>query len=112
MTVLLLIPTLFSLLVLAAHFTRAGQPWLACLSLALGALTLVRRRWAATVLQVGLILGAVEWVRTTVAYVQVRQELGLPSGRLMLILGGVAALSALAALPYRTRTLRRRFARP
>jgi len=30
----------------------------------------------------------------------------------LLILGAVAALSALAALPYRTRTLRRRFARP
>lgn len=112
MTALLLMPTLLSLLVLAAHFLRAGQPWLAAASLALGTLTLVPRRWAAWTLQAGLLLGAAEWVRTTMVYVQARQAMGMPSGRLMVILGSVALVTALAASLYRTPRLRRRFARP
>ena len=109
MTALLLVPTILSLLLLAAHFGRAGQPPLLWLSLAVAALVFVPRRWAAWLLQTVLLFGAVEWVRTTVVLVTMRQAMGLPSGRLAIILGAVALLSVLAAALYQRPRLRRRF---
>ena len=62
---LLLGPPALSLLVLAAHFLRGGDllPLLACIALL--PLLAVPRPWATRVLQVALLLGAIEWIRTT-----------------------------------------------
>ena len=64
MVALLLLPVVASLLVLAAHFLRSGNIALVVLVLVFMALLAVRRRWAARLVQVALLLGAVEWVRT------------------------------------------------
>ena len=107
MTGLLLVPPALSLLVLAAHFLRAGVALLALGALGTLALLFVRRRWAAQVVQSVLVLGALEWVRALVVLTGERMSEGLPYGRMVVILGVVATVAAASALAFRGRTLRR-----
>ena len=104
----LLAPAL-SFVVLAAHFHRAGLVLGVVLCLALVALLAVPRACAARVVQAGLALGALEWLRTLVLLVQMRLALEQPWLRLALILGVVAALTALSALVFHRPLLRDRF---
>ena len=100
-TFLRALPVALSALVLAAHFYRARQMPFVALALALPLLLLVRERWSARVVQAGLVLGALEWVRTLAFFAGQRMEVGRPWGRLAVILGVVAALTALSALAVR-----------
>src|SRR5512140_2245025 len=93
-TILLLLPAALAALVLAAHFLRAGNPVLMLAALALIALMFVRRAWAARVIQLGLVLGTLEWVSTLVLLVSVRRHTGQPFTRMAIILGTVAAVTA------------------
>jgi len=104
---LLLVPPVLSLLVLGAHFLRAGTPLLVGVALGTLVLLFVRRRWAARAAQIVLVLGALEWVRALVALTGERMSEGLPYGRMVVILGVVAAVTAASALAFRGRTLRR-----
>ncbi len=63
MTGLGLTLTLLSLLVLGAHFLRAGQTGLVAAALALAALAFLRRPWVRRGLQVALLAAAVIWAR-------------------------------------------------
>lgn len=106
---LLTLPTL-SLTVLGAHFYRADE----LLLLALCALLLVlmlawRRVWVVRLLQLGLMLGAAEWLWTIFLLVQQRLALGQPWQRMALILLAVALVTALSALVFRHPRLRQRF---
>ena len=92
------LPVVLAVLVLAAHFFRARQMPLVVLSLALPLLLLVRERWSARAVQAGLVLGALEWVRTLALFAGQRVEAGRPWGRLAAILGVVGGLTALSAL--------------
>ena len=94
--VLRALPVVLSALVLAAHFYRARSLALVALALALPLLLLVRERWSARAVQAGLVLGGLEWVRTLAFFAGQRMEAGRPWTRLAVILGVVAALSALA----------------
>lgn len=107
MTILLLVPPALSLLVLGAHFLRAGVPVLVLVALGALVLLFVRRRWAARTAQVVLALGALEWVRALVVLTGERLSEGLPYGRMVAILGVVAAVAAASALAFQGRTLRR-----
>jgi hypothetical protein len=100
-TLLRALPVALSALVLAAHFYRARQMPFVALSLALPLLLLVRDRWSARTVQAGLVLGALEWLRTLAYFAGQRMEVGRPWGRLAVILGVVAALTALSALAVR-----------
>lgn len=104
-----LLPVGLSALVLAAHFFRSGNVPLLLASLAMICLMFVRRSWAARVIQLGLLFGTIEWVRTLMLLIATRKELGQPYTRLGVILGAVAAVTAASALVFRTRRLRRRF---
>jgi hypothetical protein len=112
MLAVLLAPIALAAAVLAAHFYRAGQFVPAVAALVVLALLFVRRPWAARGLQVALLLGALEWVRTLVALVDVRQAMGQPWQRLALILGTVAVGTALAAPVFRSRAVRAHFRLP
>jgi hypothetical protein len=109
MTILCLIPPVIGFLLLAAHFHRADNhlATLACL-LVIG-LCYVRRPWSARTLQVLLLLGAIEWLRSAASLVLARSAMGEPMLRLALILGGVALFTALSALVFRTGRLRAHF---
>ena len=96
-----------ALLLLAAHFFRAGLLPLAALSVGSIGLLFVRRPWAATALQAGLWLGTLEWLRTAWLIAARRAAEGQPYARMLFILGAVAAVTLLAALVLRHEKARR-----
>ena len=109
---LLLIPTLLSVLVLAAHFFRAGELALMLICLSSPLLLLVRRRWATRLLQVVLVIGALEWVRTTLQIHAIRVEQGREWQRMAIILLSVAAFTVCSALPFFMPAMRRHYCAP
>lgn len=96
----------FALLLLAAHFFRAGLTPLTVLCVLLVALLFVRATWAVRAVQVALALGAVEWLRTAWVFAAARAAQGQPYGRLLAILGTVTAVTAVAACLLSGRTVR------
>jgi len=105
MIALQMLPIALSLIVLGAHFLRAGNSVMLVIVLALLALLPVRRWWAARTVQAGLIVGALEWTRTLMALARLRAEAGEPATRLVLILGGVALWTGLSAFLFQTTRL-------
>lgn len=101
MTALRVLPLVLSCLVMAAHLLRWGGLPGALAVLAVPLLLLLRHRAAVLVVQGLLVLFALEWVRTAIALGAARAEVGAPMGRMLAIVLGVAALTALAALPLR-----------
>jgi hypothetical protein len=101
-----------ALLLLGAHFFRAALVPLTVACLGLVALLFVRARWAWLALQAALLAGALEWLRTAWQLAAARAAVGQPYARLLVILGGVALVTALAALVLRTRTARVHFGGP
>jgi len=109
----LLTPAGLSALVLGAHFLRRGQAALVVAALALVALLFVRRAWAARVVQLALLAGALEWLRTLAVLLPARRAAGEPWLRLVVILGAVVLVAVAGALLFETARLRDRFrARP
>lgn len=104
-----LVPVILSLLVLGAHFFRAGQFPFVALVLALLGIVWVRRPWAARVLQAALVLGALEWGRSLVEIANRRLHEGQPWVRLVVILGSVTLVTALSALAFQAPAMRRRY---
>ena len=104
-----LLPVVLSMLLLGAHFLRGGWTWLAAACVAAPLLLLVRARWIARLLQVVLVLGAAEWVRTLVAFVSARIDGGQDWTRLAVILGSVAIFTLASAAVFEGRALRRRY---
>lgn len=109
MTALLFFLPTLSLLVLGAHFYRAGQLPLVIAAVALIGVQFVRRAWVPRLLEAALVLGAAEWVRTLLVLRAARLAGGEPATRLVMILAGVAAVTFLSAFVYRTSRLRRRY---
>lgn len=87
-----------ALLLLAAHFFRAGLVVLAAGSCALIVLLFVPRTWAARVVRGILVLGTVEWLRTAWVIAEHRMAMGQPFGRMLVILGTVAVITLAGAL--------------
>lgn len=108
---LLVLPAL-ALLLLGAHFFRAALVPLTVVCLGLIALLFVRARWAWLTLQVALAIGTLEWLRTAWEFASLRAAMGQPYARLLVILGSVVLVTALAALALRTRTAREHFRSP
>ena len=105
--VLLYIPIVLSLAVLGAHFMRYGN-WIGVLgSLLVIALLFVQRSWAARVIQVVLLLGALEWAHTLYELVQIRAAHGQPFMRMAVIIGVVQTVTLLSALLFQVPVLKR-----
>ena len=104
---LFFLPVVFSLVLLGAHFLRYGNSIGVLGSLLLVALLMVRRRWVARLVQVVLILGTLEWVRTLHELAQVRVATGQPFIRMTVILGVVAAVTFCSALLFQSGALKR-----
>jgi hypothetical protein len=109
MSMLYLIPPVGAFLLLAAHFYRSENLLIAVVCFLAIFLVFVRRPWAAYTMQICLVLGAVEWLRSTLSLVQSRSASGEPFLRLAIILGSVTLFTALASLVFRTRKLRDHF---
>lgn len=104
-----LIPVFLSLLLLAAHFFRAGQMVLAVIPLLLFVPLVLRERWVPWLVQTVLLLGALEWVWTLYTVAQIRIAHGMDWQRMAIILGAVALFTALSSLVFRSRGLRQRY---
>jgi hypothetical protein len=104
-----LIPVLISVLLMAAHFSRADNTALVIVSLAFPLILLVRRPWVARVTQVALLVAGLEWIRTLVVIAARRQAAGEPWVRMAVILGVVAAFTVGSAMVFRSRGLKERY---
>lgn len=102
MPILRLLPAAFALLVLAAHFYRAGLMFLVPACIGLLVLLFVRLQWVPRVVILALVLGTAEWIRTLLQLAGERLDAGEPYMRLVAILGGVAVATLLAAWPLRS----------
>ena len=105
--VLLYLPIVLSVALLGAHFMRDGNFFGVAAAVLLIALLFMRKAWVAGLMQAVLVLGALEWLRTLYALVQLRIALDQPYLRMVIILGIVAVLTSCSALLFRTATLRR-----
>jgi hypothetical protein len=112
MNFLRLLPVIISFLLLAAHFYRAGQLVPAIASLCFLLLLMIRKAWVPWVIQLTLLIGAVEWLRTLAFIAQMRIEFAMPWARLAIILGSVALFTALSGLVFRNKNLRKRYSGP
>jgi len=110
MNLLRLLPVILSMLLLAAHFYRAGLVPLTVVCLVLPLLLLPRRAWVPGLFQVLLLLGALEWLRTLYGFAAMRIAFGEPWMRLAIILGTVALFTGLSGLVFRKRALREYYA--
>jgi hypothetical protein len=109
MVVLYLFPPVIGFLLLAAHFFRSENLLIALVSFLAIFLVFVRRPWAAYTIQVFLVLGSVEWLRSTISLVLSRSASGEPFLRLAIILGSVTLFTALSTLAFLTGKLRDHF---
>jgi len=92
------IPAILSAALIAAHFLRSGQYPLVVVSLAFPLLLLARKAWAVWIVQLLLVLAAVEWIRTTVQLVAERRVAGQSFTGAVIILAVVALLTIASAL--------------
>jgi hypothetical protein len=102
-------PVVLSFVILAAHFMRYGNFFLLFVTLLLPVLLFVRKPWAARVIQAALLLGVFEWAHTLYELVQMRAAQGQPYGRMLAILGVVAAMTFCSALLFQSKTFRRTY---
>ena len=109
MNALKLVPVILSALLLAAHFLRAELFPLVALSLAFPILLLSKRPWSVRLVQIILVLGALEWIRTLLILVDERRTAGQPSTRLAIILGLVAVFTACSVLVFCWASLKKRY---
>lgn len=105
--VLLYIPIVLSFVVLGAHFLRYGNSIGVFVALALTGLLFVRRPWVARLMQVVLVLGTLEWLRTMYELGHMRALHGQPYGRMLVILGIVATVTLCSALLFQSATLKK-----
>ena len=103
------LPVIFSFLLLSAHFYRAGLVIPAGISIAIPLFLLFRESWVPRLLQVLLLLGALEWLRILILFAGLRIEIGQPWTRLAIILGAVALFTALSGLVFRSESVRSRY---
>ena len=105
--VLLYVPIVLSLAVLGAHFLRYGNSVGVFAALVIIGLLFVRRPWVARLVQIVLVLGTLEWMRTMYELAQMRALQGQPYGRMLIILGVVAAVTLCSALLFQSATLKK-----
>lgn len=105
MKALFYVPVVLSLVILGAHFLRSGNEIGVAASLVLIGLLFIRQAWAARLIQVALVLGALEWLRTLYTLAQWRASQGEPVARMVAIIGAVAAVTFFSALLFQSKTL-------
>lgn len=106
-----LIPPVLAALLMAAHFSRVNNDWLAIFCLALPFLLFIKKLWIKRVYQILLIIGCLVWVERTVVLVRMRQEAGDTWIRLSIILIAVAMFTMLSSLSFETKKARKRYER-
>lgn len=107
MNAIRLFPVILSFFILAAHFYRAGHNVLVITCIVMPFLLFVKKPLSVRILQIALIAGSVEWLRSMFVFIEIRQQFGMPYARLAIILGAVAAVTALSALVFQSRPMKK-----
>ncbi|MEI7761981.1 MAG: hypothetical protein WCI85_02000 [Comamonadaceae bacterium] len=97
---------LLAVLMMAAHFFRAGNWSLVALCLAAPLLFFYKKRWSLLLLQLGAYCASATWLAATLSLVQMRQQSGRSWTAAFLILGSVMLLTLLAGLLLNSRRMR------
>ena len=98
MLIFRLIPVLISFALIAAHFSRADQPILLVISLAIPFILFIKKRIVVRIIQIVLIFAGAEWIRAMLSYIEVRKSVGDDWTRLAIILSVVAIYTAASGL--------------
>ncbi|MFT5701232.1 MAG: hypothetical protein ACI8ZB_004121 [Desulforhopalus sp.] len=109
MNIILLVPVVLSFFLLGAHFLREGQTLIVFCVVLLPFLLAIRKPWVVRLLQFLLVAGALEWMRTLLFLRAIRIEQGMPWMRLVLIVGGVAMVTACSALVFYHASLKNKY---
>ena len=104
-----LIPIYISALLLGAHFMRLGFYPVVALCVLFPFLLFIKNKWIVRTIQIILILGAIEWIRTLYVFASEREEMGEPWTRLAIILGSVALFTGCSSLVFLFKSLRKRY---
>ena len=96
---------------LAAHFFRYGWVFLAITSLIFPFFLLIRKPWTSIVIQIALLLGAIEWARTLIITVQYRMDYDLPWIRMAVILAAIVLINLYAAMVLQSSSLKKMYNR-
>lgn len=107
MNIFRLSPVILSFLMLSAHFYRSDIFVLSILCLLIPFTLFIRNIWIPRIFQILLILGAIEWIRTILIFVEERQMYDMPWVRLAVILGSVALFTALSGLLFQLKSIKR-----
>jgi len=105
----LLVPAIFALLVLAAHFSRQDLTIVGIVALGMIPLLFVKKAYALWIVQIVLIAGSLEWVRSTLAYIKVRKMIEDDWTRLAIILFSVAAFTLISGLLLSLKSVRKNY---
>ncbi len=106
-----ILPILSSIL-LAAHFSRIQQDGLALTALLFPLILLIKRTWVRRIYQLVLVFGGMVWFERLIYLRSIRISEGRPWIRLAAILGAVALMTFLSALPLEKDKLRRLYRYP
>ena len=104
-----LLPVIFSFLILSAHFSRGDMFFLSLLFLILPLLLIIKKQWVVRLIQIILVIGSLEWIRSLFIYVNQRQAIDEPYLRLIIIIGIIALFTGLSAFVFRNEKLRERY---
>jgi len=104
-----LFPVILSLLILAAHFSRADNTFFMIIALILIAVLFIQKPLTARIVQIALVLGTLEWVRTTYYLAAGRIENDQSWIRLVTILGFVSLFTLASALVFYREPLKKRY---
>lgn len=85
-------------MLLAAHFSRAQNDWLALFSLLFPFILFIRKRWTLRIYQTYLIVGGLIWIERIFYYARLRESQEQPWVRLAIILSLVALFTWISAL--------------
>ena len=83
--------------------------FLSLLFLILPLLLLIKKQWVVRLIQIILVIGSLEWIRSLFIYVNQRQAIDEPYLRLIIIIGIIALFTGLSALVFRNEKLRERY---
>jgi len=99
----------FASLLLAAHFSRIQNDWLALACLLFPLILLVKKRWILMIYQTYLAVGGIVWIARIVELVHMRQSEGQPWLRLAIILFVVALFTFLSALIFQNKKIKKTY---
>jgi hypothetical protein len=106
---LLFILPVLSCLLLAAHFSRVDNNWIAIACLLFPLILFTKKRWVMRVFQLFLLAGGLIWIERTIYLINLRQNSHLPWMRLGIILGSVALFTLLTALVFQNKKIQEIF---